>query len=82
MLKTKPSTDFNGKHNPHILMNGILYKIKNSNKHYNQRVLGAKYLLVIPRTMQNNVLEWAHNHPTAGHGGQQRTLFRLATKVY
>ena len=82
MLKTKSSTDFNGKRNPHILINGLLYKIKNANKHYNQRVVGAKHLLVIPRTMQNKLLEWAHNHPTAGHGGQQKTLFRLSTKVY
>ena len=50
MLKTKPSADFNGKRTPHILMNGILYKIKNANKHYNQRVVGAQHLLVIPRT--------------------------------
>ena len=82
LLKTKPSTDFNGKRNPHILINGLLYKIKNANKHYNQRVVGAKHLLVTPRTMQNKLLEWAHDHPTAGHGGQQTTLFRLSTKVY
>ena len=82
MLKTQPPADFNGKRNPHILMNGILYKVKNANQHYNQRVVGTKHRLVIPRTMQNTVLEWAHNHPTAGHGGQQKTLFRLATRVY
>ena len=63
-------------------MNGILYKVKNANQHYNQRVVGTKHRLVIPRTMQNTVLEWAHDHPIAGHGGQQKTLFRLATRVY
>ncbi|CAF1432643.1 unnamed protein product [Rotaria sordida] len=82
LLKTKPSTDFNGKRNPYILINGLLYKIKNANKHYNQRIVGAKHLLVIPRAMQNKLLEWAHDHPTAGHGGQQKTLFRLSTRVH
>ncbi|CAF3000626.1 unnamed protein product [Rotaria sp. Silwood2] len=81
-LKTQPTTDFNDKRNPFILINGLLYKIKNSNKHYNQCVIGEKHLLVIPRTMQNKLLKWAHDHPTAGHGGQQKTLFRLTTKVY
>ncbi|CAF2035716.1 unnamed protein product [Rotaria magnacalcarata] len=81
-LETKPTTDSNNKRNPHILVNGLLYKIKNSNKHYNQRIVGEKHLLVIPKTMQNKLLEWAHDHPTAGHGGQQKTLFRLITRVY
>ncbi|CAF4967978.1 unnamed protein product, partial [Rotaria socialis] len=48
--------------------------------HYNQRIIGEKHLLVIPKTMQNKLLEWAHDHPTAGHGGQQKTLFRLITR--
>ncbi|CAF5186822.1 unnamed protein product, partial [Rotaria magnacalcarata] len=81
-LETKTTTDSNDKRNPHILVNGLLYKIKNSNIHYNQRIIGEKHLLVIPKTMQNKVLEWAHDHPTAGHGGQQKTLFRLTTRVY
>ncbi|CAF4929902.1 unnamed protein product [Rotaria socialis] len=65
LLKNKSTLEFNDKRNPHVLVNGLLYKIKNSKKHYNQR---------IPR--------WAHDHPTAGHGGQQKTLFRLSTRVY
>ncbi|CAF4588394.1 unnamed protein product, partial [Rotaria socialis] len=81
-LETKPTTDSNDKRNPHILVNGLLYKIKNSNMHYNQRIIGEKHLLVIPKAMQNKLLEWAHDHPTAGHGGQQKTLFRLITRVY
>jgi hypothetical protein len=40
-------------------------------------MLGNKHLLVIPKKMQNRLLKWAHNHPTGGHGGQQKTLFRL-----
>ncbi|CAF3407328.1 unnamed protein product [Rotaria socialis] len=81
-LETKTTTDSKDKRNPHILVNGLLYKIKNSNIHYNQRIIGEKHLLVIPKTMQNKVLGWAHDHPTAGHGGQQKTLFRLTTRVY
>ncbi|CAF3407954.1 unnamed protein product [Rotaria socialis] len=91
LLKNKSTLEFNDKRNPHVLVNGLLYKIKNSKKHYNQRiprpdcstwVVGEKHLLVIPKTMQNELLRWAHDHPTAGHGGQQKTLFRLSTRVY
>jgi transposase InsO family protein len=81
-LETNPSASFNDKRNPYALINGLLYKIKNSNRHYNQRILGSKHLLVIPKTMQDKLLHWAHDHPTAGHGGQQKTLFRLSTKVF
>ncbi|CAF1691145.1 unnamed protein product, partial [Adineta ricciae] len=56
--------------------------IKNSNRHYNQRIIGNKHLLVVPKTKQAQILKWAHDHPTAGHGGQQRTLFQLSTKVF
>ncbi|CAF4531871.1 unnamed protein product [Rotaria sp. Silwood2] len=82
LLKKKSTLEFNDRRNPHVLVNGLLYKIKNSKKHYNQRVVGEKHLLIIPKTMQNELLRWAHDHPTAGHGGQQKTLFRLSTKVY
>ena len=81
-LKANPSPEFNDKRQPFVLINDILYKIKNSNRHYNQRMLGNKHLLVIPKTMQNKLLKWAHDHPTGGHAGQQKTLFRLSTRVY
>ncbi|CAM4822352.1 unnamed protein product [Rotaria magnacalcarata] len=81
-LETKPTTDSNTKRNPHILVNGLLYKIKTSNIHYNQRIIGKKHSVIIPKTMQNKLLEWAHDHPTTGHGGQQKTLFRLTTTIY
>jgi transposase InsO family protein len=81
-LQANPSPTFNDKRNPNALINGLLYKIKNSNRHYNQRVLGNKHLLVIPKSMQHKLLQWAHDHPTAGHAGQQKTLFRLTTRVF
>ena len=81
-LKANPSPEFNDKRQPFVLINDILYKIKTSNRHYNQRMLGNKHLVVIPTTMQNKLLKWAHDHPTGGHAGQQKTLFRLSSKVY
>lgn len=81
-LQTKPPSESNEKRNPNVLINGLLYKIKNSNRHYNQRVLGNKHLLMIPKTLQQKLLIWAHDHPTAGHSGQQKTLFRLNTRVF
>jgi hypothetical protein len=81
-LETRSTTEWDSKRGPYVLVNGLLYKIKNSNKHYNQRIVGNKHLLAIPKTMQSKVLKWAHDHPTAGHGGQQRTLFRLSSRVH
>ncbi|CAM4847538.1 unnamed protein product, partial [Rotaria magnacalcarata] len=81
-LKTITSPAINDKRQPFVLVNDILYKIKNSNRHYNQRILGNKHLLVFPKAMQYKLLQWAHDHPTAGHAGQQKTLFRLSTRVY
>lgn len=81
-LQAEHSTESSNKRNPFILINGLLYKIKNSNRHYNQRILGNKHLLVIPKSMQIQVLQFAHDHPTAGHSGQQKTLFRLTSKVF
>ncbi|CAF1521526.1 unnamed protein product [Adineta ricciae] len=81
-LKANPPPQFNDKKQPFVLINDILYKIKNSNRHYNQRIFGNKHLLVVPSTMQLKLLKWAHDHPTGGHAGQQKTLFRLSTRVY
>ena len=70
------------KRSPYVLINDTLYKIKNCNRRCNQQILGEKHLLVIPKTRQQKLLQWAHDHPTAGHGGQQKTLFRLSTRVF
>jgi hypothetical protein len=32
--------------------------------------------------MQQKLIAWAHDHPTAGHAGQQKTLFRLVNRVF
>jgi Integrase zinc binding domain/Integrase core domain len=32
--------------------------------------------------MQRQILTWAHVHPTAGHAGRRKTLFRLSSRVY
>ena len=68
-LKTNASPVTSDKRQLFVLINDILYKIKNSNRHYNQRVLGNKHLLVIPKAMQHKLLQWTHDHPTAGHAG-------------
>jgi transposase InsO family protein len=81
-LRSQPPPATTTKRSPYILINDRLYKVKNSNRGYNVRVLGNKHLVVIPKTMQHKLLQWAHDHPTAGHGGQQRTLFRLSTRVF
>jgi transposase InsO family protein len=81
-LQSQTPQESNDKRNPYAIINGILYKIKNSNRHYNLRILGNKHLLVVPKSMQQKILQWAHDHPTAGHSGQQKTLFRLTTRVF
>ncbi|CAF1366353.1 unnamed protein product [Rotaria sordida] len=73
---------FNDKRNPYVPINDVLHKVKNSNRHYNQREIGNKYPLVIPKSIQQKLLSWAHDRPSAGHDGQQKTLFRLTTRVF
>lgn len=82
LLESKTELATFDRGNQFVLLNGILHRTRKNKKHYNQRLIGEKQLLVIPSAMQNKVLEWAHDHPTAGHGGQQRTLYRLGTRVY
>ena len=42
-LETRPISQLEEKHNPHVLVYGLLYKIKNSEKHYSQQVIVEKY---------------------------------------
>ena len=69
-------------HSPFILINGILYKCRSPMKHLNQRLLGLPHFLVIPKSIQQQLLSWAHDHPTAGHGGREKTIYRLSNRVY
>ena len=70
------------KHAPYILINNLLYKIRHINSYNDQRLLGHKHLLVIPQSLQQQLLKWAHSYPTAGHAGRIKTLFRLTSRVY
>ena len=81
-LESSSTVQLNDKRSPYVLVNSLLYKIKNLKKYYDERNVGNKHLLIIPKSMQTKVLRWAHDHPTAGHGGQQRTLFRLSNQVH
>ncbi|CAF3042706.1 unnamed protein product [Rotaria socialis] len=73
---------FNAKHSPYIVINTLLYKIRYLNSYTDQRLLGSKHLLVILQTLQTAILKWAHDHPTAGHAGRIKTLYRLSSRVY
>ena len=52
--------------------------MKNFNRHYNQQEVGNKHLLFIPKSMQQELLSWTHDHSAAGHSGQQKTIFQLS----
>ncbi|CAF1393237.1 unnamed protein product, partial [Rotaria sp. Silwood1] len=64
------------------LINGILYKCRSPSKNIYQRSVGLPHLLVIPKTMQQELLSWTHDHPTVGHSGREKTLYRLSSRVY
>lgn len=81
-LISNPTVPFNIKHTSYVLINNLLYKVRHYNTYTNQRLLGNKHLLVIPKTLQNMILQWAHNHPTAGHAGRLKTMHRLSSKVF
>ena len=81
-LRHQPSLPFNKQHTPYIIINDILYKVRHLNSYTQQRLLGNKHLLVIPQSLQQTMLVWAHDHPTAGHAGRTKTLFRLTSRVY
>jgi hypothetical protein len=69
-------------HSPFLLINDILYKCRSPIKNISERLTGLPYLLVIPTSLQQELLSWAHDHPTAGHGGREKTLYRLLNRVY
>ena len=81
-LTDTPWLPFGDKHGPYILVNNILYRVRHINSYNEQGLLGSKHLLVIPKSLQNQILHWAHDHPTAGHAGRIKTLFRLSSRIY
>ncbi|CAF2018202.1 unnamed protein product [Rotaria magnacalcarata] len=81
-LVLQPPTPFNSKHAPYILINNTLYKTRHLNSYSDQRLLDNKHLLVIPQPLQLKFLQLAHDHPTAGHAGRIKTLYRLFSRAY
>ncbi|CAF1167537.1 unnamed protein product [Adineta ricciae] len=70
------------KHAPYVLVNNLLYKVRHFNTYTDHRILGNKYLLVISKSLQQPLLQLAHDHPTVGHAGRLKTLHRLSSRVY
>lgn len=54
---------------------GALYK-----KSYS--TTGARYLLVVPKSLRSQVLYAMHDDPTSGHLGSTRTLYRAQERFY
>ena len=81
-LQTHPAPPLTNQQAPYLLLNNLLYKTRHLNAYQTQRSITNKFLLVIPQSMQALILSWAHDHPTAGHAGRIKTLFRLSSRVF
>jgi hypothetical protein len=81
-LMTSLTPAFSSKRSPYVLVNGLLYKIRNSIKNQDHRIISNKHLLVIPKSMQHKLIAWAHDHPMAGHAGRVKTIHRLSSRVF
>ncbi|CAF3416709.1 unnamed protein product [Rotaria socialis] len=81
LLKQSTPT-FSSSRSPYVLVNGLLYKIRQTIKNQDHRVISNKHLLVIPTSMQDKLITWAHDHPMAGHAGRTKTIHRLISRVY
>ncbi|CAF1481864.1 unnamed protein product [Rotaria sordida] len=81
LLATSTPT-FSSTRSPYVLVNGLLYKIRNGIKNQDHRIISNKHLLVIPTSMQDKLIAWAHDHPMAGHAGRTKTIHRLLSRVY
>lgn len=57
------------------LRDGVLYK-----KSY--ATTGARYLLVVPKSLRAQVLSAMHDEPTSGHLGFTRTFYRIKERFY
>ncbi len=81
-LLTSPTPTLSSIRSPYVFVNGLLYKIRNAIKNQDHRMISNKHLLVIPTSMQNKLIAWAHDHPMAGHAGRIKTMHRLSSRVY
>ena len=81
-LSTNNHPFHNNSYPSFLLLNGVLYKRRLPPRNRQCRLVGNDHLLVIPRAMQHQLLLWAHDHPTAGHCGREKTSYRLNTRVY
>ena len=81
-LVASPTPTFSSNRSAYVLINNLLYKIRKSNKNQDHRVISNKHLLVIPSSMQNDLITWAHDHPMAGHAGRTKTMYRLSSRVF
>ncbi len=67
----------------YITANGVHYRLKNRLLHLvktKQTIRGVREqqeLLMVPKTLQQEVIRLHHDHPTAGHFGTFKTLKRL-----
>lgn len=60
----------------YVLENGLLFRSVPDGKK------GQKLQLIIPLTLRQPFLQYAHDNPLSGHLGKLKTLFRLLEKVY
>ncbi|CAF1539828.1 unnamed protein product [Adineta ricciae] len=73
---------FSSTRSPYVVVNGLLYKIRTSIKNQDHRIISNKHLLVIPTAMKSKLIQWAHDHPMAGHAGRTKTIHRLSSRVF
>ena len=55
-LKENSSVPFGDQHASYILINDLLYKVRHKNSYTNQRLLDHKHLLVVPSSLQRDIL--------------------------
>ena len=81
-LTANPTHPLTRNRSPYVLVNGLLYKIRQTNKNQDHRIISNNHLLVIPTSMKDKLIRWAHDHPMAGHAGRIKTTHRLISRVY
>ena len=59
-----------------IVKNDILYKLPDPSE------VGARYKLVVPQAMRDEICQHLHNHLTAGHKGRDKTQQMVRERFY